>query len=77
MCQTVVVDNATGRPFRNERYPTSHTAESAEARQAFRRRVGHEFVNGWYVLRAPEWTEYQRYYELEAVNGRISAKGTL
>ena len=63
-CQTIAVDNATKRPFRHERFETTHTPESAAARQRQRERLGGEFINGWYVVRNAEWTEYQRFYEV-------------
>ncbi|MCA9368119.1 hypothetical protein KC887_07750 [Candidatus Kaiserbacteria bacterium] len=61
--QTITVSNCTKRAFSAFTLETTHTAESAQARQRQRRQLGGEFVNGWYVVRFPEWTEYQRYYE--------------
>ena len=63
MSQTIMVDNETRRPFSSDTFDSGHTAESAAKRQRFRRSIGGEFINGWYVVRRKWWTEYQRYYE--------------
>ena len=64
---SIIVSNETKRPFCRHIVETTYTPESARARQKQRRQLGGEFVNGWYVVRFPEWTEYQRYEEASDV----------
>ena len=61
ICQIVMVDNATKRPFSSSTFPTNHTPESAAARQLQRQQLGGEFRNGWYIVRRSDWVEYQRF----------------
>ena len=66
-CGVILVDSTTKKPFSHDVFDSGFAAMAeANERQRFRRSLGNEFVNGWHVCRRPEWTEYQRYYEVEA-----------
>lgn len=65
--QTIMVDSETGKVFGRWTEPTTFDREGATKRQAFRKRLGGEFCNGWHIVRRETWTEYQRYFtETEA-----------
>ncbi len=64
LSQTILVNNETKKPFRNDIYPVGYESmETANKRQEYRKKIGHQFVNGWHVIQGNGWTEYQRYFE--------------